>query len=102
MPERKLHDDVNQISSRRGNGQLRREVWVDERGRVTRYNLAYINHHPFQKDHGRVLGYDNQHGFHHRHGFGKVEPAGFTSYEDIEQRFEQEWQQLNQKTRRGS
>ena len=102
MPDRKLHDDFNQISVRRGNGQLRREVWVDERGRVTRYNLAYINHQLFQKDNGRVLGYDNQHGFHHRHAFGKVEAITFTSYEDIEQRFEQDWQHLHDKMRNPS
>lgn len=102
MPDRKLHDDFNQISSRRGNGQLRREVWIDERGRVTRYNLAYINHHLFRQDHGRVLGYDNQHGFHHRHAFGKVEAVTFTSYEEIEKRFEQDWRELNEKARRRS
>lgn len=102
MPDRKLHDDINQISVRRGNGQLRREVWVDEKGRVTRYNLAYINHQLFQKDNGRVFGYDNQHGYHHRHAFGKVKAVAFTSYEDIERQFEQDWQQLHAQMRNPS
>jgi len=35
---------------------LRREVWVDRRGLVVRYNLAYINHPIYVGDNGRVLG----------------------------------------------
>jgi len=38
---------------------LRREVWVDGKGQVTRYNLAYINHNLYQRDNGRVLGYES-------------------------------------------
>lgn len=73
---------------------MRREVWVDERGKVTRYNLAYINHHVFEGDNGRVLGYDNGHGYHHRHYQGDVEPFEFMSYEQTERRFEKEWLDL--------
>lgn len=58
-----------------GNGLLRREVWVNEQGQVSRYNLAYINHLIFSGDHGRVVGYDNAHGYHHRHYMGVMEPA---------------------------
>lgn len=54
---------------------LRREVWDDEQGRVVRCNLAYINRGIFQGDNGRVVGYDNAHGFHHRHFMGVVEPV---------------------------
>lgn len=91
MPDSKLIDESHRISDKRGNGQLRREIWVDELGRVTRYNLAYINHGLYRGDNGRVVGYDNQHGYHHRHYFGKVEPIEFTSFEDIEERFERDW-----------
>jgi hypothetical protein len=91
MPDRKIIDESHKISDRRGNGQLRREVWVDEEGRVTRYNLAYINHGLHQGDNGRVVGYDNQHGYHHRHYFGGVESIDFVSFEDVEGRFEQDW-----------
>jgi hypothetical protein len=91
MPDKKIHDDYHKISDKRGNGHLRREVWVDKRGTVTRYNLAYINHRLHEGDNGRVVGYDNQHGYHHRHYFGKVEKVDFISYEDIEERFEQDW-----------
>jgi hypothetical protein len=95
MSDRKIHDDTHRIPARRGNGILRREVWVDEKGRVTRYNLAYINHALLGEDNGRVLGYDNQHGCHHRHRLGTVEPVEFTGYLDIEARFEREWRELH-------
>lgn len=49
-------------------------------------------------DHGRVLGYDNAHGYHHRHYFGTVEPVTFVSFADIEARFEQDWLALRSKT----
>ena len=91
MYDRKIHDDYHKISDKRGNGQLRREVWADKQGKVTRYNLAYINQHIHQGDNGRVVGYDNQHGYHHRRYFGKVEKVEFVSYENIEKRFEQDW-----------
>ncbi len=91
MPDVKFIDEVHHISSKRGNGQLRREVWVDGAGHVTRYNLAYINHTLHAGDNGRVIGYDNQHGFHHRHAFGQVQAIAFLSFEDIEARFETDW-----------
>ena len=67
MPDRKIVDEAHHISRRRGNGQLRREVWIGDDGKVSRYNLAYINHELCAVDNGRVVGYDNQHGYHHRH-----------------------------------
>lgn len=94
MADKKLVDEVHHISRKRGNGQLRREVWVDERGEVTRYNLAYINHAICAVDNGRVVGYDNQHGYHHRHYFGDMHPIDFVSFEEIEARFEEDWMAL--------
>ncbi|CAG9271579.1 Transcriptional regulator [Paraburkholderia unamae] len=91
MADVKIEDVRSVITRRRGNGELRREVWVDEKGQVTRYNLAYINHELFQGDNGRVVGYDNAHGYHHRHYFGTVEAVDFTSFEDTEDRFQQDW-----------
>ncbi len=87
----KVIDDSYELSLKRGNGTLRREVWVDLDGKVVRYNLAYINHNIFQGDNGRVIGYDNAHQFHHKHYFGKVEPIAFISFEDVEQKFEADW-----------
>jgi hypothetical protein len=90
MAERKTIDDRHIIPRKRGNGQIRREVWMDK-GIVVRYNLAYINHLVFPGDHGRVVGYDNNHGFHHRHFMGKVETFEFSSMEDVEERFFKDW-----------
>lgn len=94
MADKKLIDEVHHISRKRGNGQLRREVWVDERGEVTRYNLAYINHAICALDNGRVVGYDNQHGYHHRHYLGDMHSVDFVSFEEIEARFEEDWMAL--------
>ena len=85
-------DESHKISDKRGNGKLRREIWVDSiTGQVTRYNLAYINHRLYAGDNGRVVGYDNAYDGHHRHYFGVVEPVDFVSFEDIEERFERDW-----------
>ena len=77
---------------------MRREVWVDENGKVTRYNLAYVNHAIYEGDNGRVVGYDNKHGYHHRHYFGDISAVTYISYEDIEDRFEQDWTALRNAT----
>lgn len=92
--DKKIVDDKFVIAAKRGNGQLRREVWVDAKGTVTRYNLAYINSSIFGEDNGRVVGYDNAHGFHHRHYFGTVTPEDFISFEDTEERFQEDWNAL--------
>lgn len=92
MADTKIIDESHKISDKRGNGKLRREIWVDSvTGKVTRYNLAYINHKLHAGDNGRVVGYDSAHDGHHRHYFGVVEPVEFVSFEDIEERFEQDW-----------
>jgi len=60
MADRKVTDDTHHITQRRGNGQLRREIWVDAKGQVTRYNLACINHALHAGDNGRVVIVANQ------------------------------------------
>lgn len=95
MPETKVVDEIHKIPDKRGNGVLRREVWVDDStGEVTRYNLAYINHRLFAGDNGRVVGYDNAHHGHHRHCFGSIEAVDFSGFEDVEARFERDWTAL--------
>ena len=94
MADRKIVDETNYIPIKRGNGILRREVWVNSSNVITRYNLAYIKDAMFNGDNGRVVGYDNAHGFHHRHYFGKVEPVKFVSFEDIESKFQEDWLKL--------
>ena len=51
---RKAVDERFYLSSAKGGGMLRREIWVDRRGRVVRYNLAYVNHLVHAGDDGRV------------------------------------------------
>jgi len=94
MSDEKIVNETHKISIKRGNGQLRREIWVDKSGKVTRYNLAYINDALFQGDNGRVVGYDNAHDGHHRHWFGTIEPVDWVSFENIEERFERDWLSL--------
>ncbi len=93
MAEIKTVNKYMAISSKRGNGTLRYEVWTIS-GVVSRYNLAYINHKISSKDNGRVLGYDNQHGGHHRHYLGTVEPVDTTDYDEIERRFVTDWMEI--------
>ncbi len=94
MADRKIRDERYFLSKKKGNGQIRREVWVDEKGKVTRYNLTYINHRTFQGDNGRVLGYDNKHGSHHRHLMGTTNAIKFSSLEELEEQFDKEWNKL--------
>ena len=78
---------------------MRREIWVGANGEVMRYNLAYINPLLNAADGGRVLGYDNAHGEHHRHHLGTVTPIAFVSFAQIERRFQSEWQTLIKETK---
>jgi hypothetical protein len=43
-----------------------------------------------QEDNGRVLGYDNGHGHHHRHFKGAVEAFEYESYRSLRDRFDDE------------
>jgi hypothetical protein len=95
MPARrlvKIVDETHEISRRRGNGKLRREIWVDADGKVVRFNLAYINRDIHRGDNGRVLGYDSQHGVWHRHHLGEVTLVEAGGFEEIETQFESEVQ----------
>jgi hypothetical protein len=89
-----LEQERFELKPKSGGGLLSYEVWgYQERGKtiVTRYNLAYINHAIYRGDNGRVLGFDNAHGYHHRHFMGKVEAVGFENFEATHERFQQEW-----------
>jgi hypothetical protein len=92
-----LEQERFELKKKSGGGTLSYEVWgYVEKGMtvVTRYNLAYINHEICQRDHGRVLGFDNAHDYHHRHYMGSVEPVPFISYEDTLDRFQREWTEI--------
>ncbi|MGH8683120.1 MAG: hypothetical protein ACREVP_16610 [Burkholderiales bacterium] len=62
--------------------------------RCNRWYARYINPLLFGGDHGRVLGYDNAHGEHHRHFMGKTAAVEIGSYEQALDRFQAEWQEL--------
>lgn len=80
-----------------GGGTLSFEAWgyeKDGRTIVTRYAMAYINPALNRGDHGRVLGYDNAHGEHHRHYMGQTETIKFGGYEALVARFQAEWRDV--------
>lgn len=97
-----LEHERFELTAKSGGGILQYEVWgYQEKGKtiVTRYNLAYINPAIFADDNGRVLGYDNAHGYHHRHYMGCVEPFEFESYTSVLNKFQTEWQYLIKRKR---
>jgi len=81
------------LKGKRKGALLREQIWL-EGGRVVGYSLAYINLKRCSVDNGRVLGYDNSHGFHHRHSMGQVEPVNFSTYEELADRFFNEVHEL--------
>ena len=90
----KVVDETVMLKRPRRGARLREEVWQTQDGKVTKYNLAYINHLVCRLDNGRVLGYDNGHDYHHRHFMGKVEAVEFDDYESLAARFREEVQEL--------
>ena len=98
--EQLLEDDSITLHKSKGNGILRRQVWVDNDGNVTRYSLAYINHLLYSGDNGRVLGFDNTHGYHHKHYMGNVEPVNFSNFLELEKHFQREFEVLHAKVKK--
>jgi len=72
--------EVHRLKGKRKGAKLREQTWLED-GKVTGYSLAYINLKRCSADNGRVLGYDNSHGYHHRHFMGEVDAVSFTTYE---------------------
>ena len=96
---RKVVDETTEVRCAQGWGVIREEVWQSESGEVVRYNLAFICHHLCTVDHGRVLGYDNQHEYHHRHFMGKMEPIQYAGYDLLLNRFLAEVEGLRREIR---
>jgi Family of unknown function (DUF6516) len=94
---RKVVDETTQVRCALGKGLIHEEVWQDSRGVVVKYNLAFINHALCARDNGRVVGYDNSHGDHHRHFGGAEEKFSFIGYERLLERFLNEVRELRQK-----
>jgi hypothetical protein len=89
-----LYDECTILPKAKGNGQLVRRVSVGAHGIITRYSLAYINYGLCRVDNDRVLGYDNAHGYHHRHYMGTIEPVNFINFEQTEEQFQKEFEVL--------
>ena len=95
---RKIVDEISPVRCAAGRGVIREEVWEDETGTVARYDLTFINRFLTRVDNGRVLGYDNSHGYHHRHFKGTGEMTKFVSYEELARRFFDEVDELKRET----
>ncbi|MHB1698855.1 MAG: toxin-antitoxin system TumE family protein [Acidobacteriaceae bacterium] len=89
----KVIDQTSYLSGKRRGGILKEEVWFRD-GSVAKYSLAYINPALCGVDNGRILGYDNNHGHHHRHFMGVAEPVDFTTYADLLRLFQREVEAL--------
>jgi len=96
----KTVDDTVKLPEKNGNGILKYSVSTDKNGKIARYSFAYINFHVYTGDNGRVLGYDNCHGRHHRHYMGKEYDIDFISLDDIQDHFEREWEALHEKVKK--
>jgi hypothetical protein len=96
---RKVVDETTVVRCAKGRGLIREEVWQSTSGEVVRYNLAFICHQLCGTDNGRVLGYDNQHGSHHRHFMGQVRPFQYSEYDVLLARFLEEVEVLRKETR---
>ncbi len=98
MPRlRKVTNDSHQLRCKSGSsGILREEVYVDASGAVVKYNLAFIHFGLCQTDNGRVLGYDNAHGYPERHWMGMAEQIEFQSYKKTLERFLDEVERLKE------
>ena len=86
-------DQTSYLAGKRRGAILKEEVWY-QGDRVVKYSLAYINPRISSADNGRILGYDNTHGQHHRHYRGRTEPVAFSSYQAVVKRFEAEVREL--------
>jgi hypothetical protein len=85
-PVRTTKLEEHRLKGKRKGALLKEQIWFEE-GKVVAYSLAYINLKRCAVDNGRVLGYDNSHGYHHRHFMGHVEAVKFTSYAALAERF---------------
>ena len=84
-----------EIPKKLGGGKLKELVKRDARTKaLLHYSLAYINPLATSRDDGRVLGYDNSHGYQHRHFLGEVTRMPLMRYEDIVTLFERQWRTL--------
>jgi len=92
-PVRQVELHEYRLKGKRKGVLLKEETHLED-GKVVAYSLAYINLKRFAGDNGRVLGFDNSHGYHHRHFLGRVEPVDFSTYAAMAERFIKEVHEL--------
>ncbi|NYH07634.1 toxin-antitoxin system TumE family protein [Pseudomonas moraviensis] len=93
-PRLERFDDSFVIPDKKGNGQIRIQYLKNaETGQVITYSMAYINATICPVDNGRVIGYDNAHGEHHKHDMGVYVPVEFESLERTLELFQDQWHQ---------
>jgi hypothetical protein len=92
--ETKVADDIYMVPWSEGNGQIRREAWVDGEGKTTRYFLAYINPDALAVDEGRVVVYGYENGGFVSHLMGEITAGEFSTLEELEEKFDIKWNNL--------
>ena len=90
----KVADDIFMVPWYEGNGVIRREIWVDQDGKAVHYDLAYFNQDYFPEDNGRVLRLEYKNGNLSTCLLGAETGSTFLSLEDLEERFEKQWNDL--------
>ena len=85
-PVRTTTVEEHRLKGNRKGALLRVQTGIED-GEVVAYSLAYINPKRCSVDNGRVLGYDNRHGYHHRHFMGQVGAIEFSTYKNLARRF---------------
>ena len=91
-------DESYKLPDKKGNGQIRIQYLKNpETGEAITYSMAYINDAICSIDNGRVIGYDNAHGEHHKHDMGTYIPVAFESFERTFELFQEQWQQYLKK-----
>ncbi|XLZ69292.1 hypothetical protein ABT364_22580 [Massilia sp. SR12] len=96
LPKLRIHDPgATQIPQRLGGGIVKEYAEIElATGKLWRYSLVYINPAINSRDNGRVLGYDNAHGYPHRHLMGSITPEPAMSWPEVRDRFRREWRQI--------
>jgi hypothetical protein len=90
-PEKRI-DQTHHPTGKRHGAILKEEVWYDG-NIVVKYSLAYVDPR-VGVDNGRILGFDNGHGFAHRHYKGEMEKLEFPGYAAVARRFEEELREI--------
>jgi len=96
LPKLRIHAPrVTYIPPRLGGGIVKEYAEIDPvTGKVWRYSAAYINPAIYARDNGRVLGYDNAHGYPHRHFMGQITLEPELPWEAIRDKFRREWMEI--------